>query len=69
MIMYKINKPALSHQEFVIRLSDNACIPFDPSNTDYQAFKKAVLEGAQLLDADNVKMSEEDANNFVNLLP
>jgi hypothetical protein len=27
------------------RLSDNAFIPFDPANTDYQAYLKWVSEG------------------------
>jgi hypothetical protein len=27
------------------RLSDNAFIPFDPDNTDYQAYLKWVAEG------------------------
>jgi hypothetical protein len=29
----------------IIRVADNACIPFDPDNTDYQAYLKWVAEG------------------------
>ena len=29
----------------VIRLSDSACIPFDPANTDYQEFLRWCEQG------------------------
>ena len=44
--MYKLIKSSLSNQvNSVLRLSDSACIPFDPANTDYQAYLKWVAEG------------------------
>jgi hypothetical protein len=36
----------------VTRLSDNACIPFDPANVDYQAFLKYQSEGGKVYGAD-----------------
>ena len=51
--MYKLSKDPLSQvQNQVIRLSDNACIPFDEANSDYQAYLKWVAEGGQVLPAD-----------------
>ena len=53
----------------VKRLADNAFIPFDPANTDYANFKKEVLQGAELQDADGNVMSPEAAQAFVATLP
>jgi len=39
--------------EAIIRLADNATIPFDPANTDYQAYLKWVAEGNEPLPADD----------------
>ena len=39
--MYKQTRDALNNiTNAVIRLQDNAWIPFDPANTDYQAYLK-----------------------------
>lgn len=45
MIMYKLIKDLNKNTNQVQRLSDGACIPFDPANTDYQAYLKWVEEG------------------------
>jgi hypothetical protein len=55
------------NQFAIIRTSDNVSIPFDPANTDYQTFKKEVLAGAELLDADGNVMT--DAAEYVRTLP
>jgi hypothetical protein len=45
--MYKLTNPIKPELQptAVNRLSDNAAIPFDPDNTDYQAYLKWVAEG------------------------
>jgi hypothetical protein len=50
--MYKLHKNIMGVEDLVIRLSDNAFIPFDPANTDYQAYLKWVAEGNTPLPAD-----------------
>ena len=56
MIMYKLNKNSLTNEiNQVIRTSDCACIPFDPSNTDYQAYLKWVAEGNTPLPAEDTQ--------------
>jgi hypothetical protein len=47
--MYKLSL----NPTMVIRLSDMANIPFDPDNTDYQAYLKWVAEGNTPLPAEN----------------
>jgi hypothetical protein len=52
--MYKQTNPTFGQvaQNCVIRTADGACIPFDPANTDYQAYLKWLAEGNTVLPPD-----------------
>ena len=63
--MYQLTKV----ENQVRRVADNAWIPFDPANTDYQTFKKDIAEGKPLQDADGNEMTAEDAKAYIATLP
>ena len=52
--MYKLQKPMFQNipSRAVTRLEDGASIPFDPANTDYQAYLIWLDEGNTPLPAD-----------------
>lgn len=44
--MYKIHNPLNNENaQCVKRMADNAFIPFDPDNTDYQKYLEWIAEG------------------------
>lgn len=55
--MYKLILNNFDNPCAVIRLSDNAGIPFDPDNTDYQEYLKWLAEGNLPSPADIVEPS------------
>lgn len=67
MVTYKLH----TFQEQIVsvnKFNDSAfemSIPFAPDNTDYQTFKKEVLAGAELQDADGNVMTQEQADAFI----
>jgi hypothetical protein len=47
--MYKLTKNIDANTSVMQRLSDNAFIPMDESNTDYQEYLKWLAEGNEVL--------------------
>jgi hypothetical protein len=51
--MYRLNADQITGEvSWVQRLADNAFIPFDPANTDYQEYLKWLAEGNEPEPAD-----------------
>jgi len=50
--MYKLLKNFQGQIDSVLRIEDSAAVPFDPDNTDYQAYLKWLAEGNTPLPAD-----------------
>jgi hypothetical protein len=51
--MYKLLKSLTEIEDRIVqRLSDSACIPFDPANSDYQQYLEWLAEGNMPLPAD-----------------
>jgi hypothetical protein len=70
MNIYQVIKDEFTSKVSAIkREPEFAFIPVDPDNTDYQKFKKDVLAGAELQDAEGVVMTQEQATEFINTLP
>ena len=54
----------------ILRVVDQAYIPFATDNTDYANFKQEILtDQAELQDADGVVMSAEAAKALIETLP
>lgn len=53
--MYKL----VNNFDVIKRIADNAWIPFDPANTDYQQFLKYQAEGGKVYGADEEIPAEE----------
>ena len=56
----------------VLRIGDDGVIwliPFSPDNADFQTFKREVVEGVELQDADGNIMAQDQVNEFIKTLP
>jgi hypothetical protein len=66
--MYKLINDRFGNLSCIFRTTDSASIPVCADNTDYANFKKEVLAGAELQDADGNVMTTEKANAFIGTL-
>ena len=64
--MYKLQKDIVAKQICsVVRTTDNASIPFDSANTDYQQYLAWLAEGNEPLPPDEPPVDEGEENDFV----
>ena len=70
---YKLYKTDLSQTVasavMTIGVKPEKSFLFAPANTDYAEFKKAVMDGAELQDADGNVMTADEAKQFIGTLP
>jgi hypothetical protein len=68
--MYKLVNPIQTPEgpkdpKVICRIADNAFIPMDEANTDYQQFKKDLANGVVLQDATGTAMSADNIATFL----
>jgi hypothetical protein len=65
-------------EKYILRCSDNATIPLEPTNTDYQRFKNAIqgigefgrsITPVELQDVEGNTMTTEEVAEFIATLP
>jgi hypothetical protein len=71
--MYKLLYDTLSNKDYgSVKANEDGSFTsflFNPDNTDYANFKKEVLAGAELQDADGNVMTQAEADAFIATLP
>ena len=78
--MYKLKNPMFESMQVTVvqRLSDNAFIPFDLTNSDFARFKNQIqgigengesITPVELQDADGNTMTTEEVAEFITTLP
>jgi hypothetical protein len=68
--MYKLQFSQISNKVVsVLRVEDSTSIPFDPANTDYQAFKTDLANGVVLNDAEGNPITGSALTTFIGTLP
>ena len=67
MYMYQIIMSDIRGEQknICISRSDDASIPFDPDNTDYQQFKRDLAQGVELIDAEGTPMTVDQIKEFL----
>jgi hypothetical protein len=66
--MYSL-KITTNNKQNIMRFSDNASIPFVPDNTDYQQFKKDLVDGVELQDSTGNAMTQTQITTFLETIP